>query len=151
MNDKRANIPVLYHNILKHDWNLSFTGIPCVCHLIDCFSAYWFANLPLSLSYYWSLLTAYIHNIYCFTSNNNIFCIFLRRFALFHCVVIYCHLPALSFSLLIFFLILHFYSVMVSWLVLRFLSLYVTLLIFLVIGKLHVMWLNTWSRGSLFE
>jgi len=24
-------------------------------------------QLPLSLSYYWSLFTAYIHTIYCFT------------------------------------------------------------------------------------
>jgi len=37
-------------------------------------------QLPLSWSYYWSLFTAYIHTISCFTSNSKFLCIFLCRF-----------------------------------------------------------------------
>jgi len=52
MNDKSANFTAIYHNILKHGWNLSFTWLPWVCHLIHRFGACWFASLPLSLSHY---------------------------------------------------------------------------------------------------
>jgi len=59
MNDKNANYAAIYHNILKHVWNLSFIWLPWIClHLIDRFSAWWFASSPLSLPHYWSLFTA---------------------------------------------------------------------------------------------
>jgi len=82
MNDKSANFPAIYQNILKHGWNFSFTWLPWICRLIARFSACWIARSPspLSLSHYWSLFTACIHTICCFTSHSNVFCIFLCRF-----------------------------------------------------------------------
>jgi len=98
-------------------------------------------QLPFSLSYYWSLFAAYIHTIYCFTSNSTILCIFLCRFyiPLLRCYtqsppgVFILHLLS-SFSFYTSYLHCHIlllisYSVLVGWSVLRFLSLYVTLLI----------------------
>jgi len=41
MNDKSANFPAIYYNVLKHEWNLSVTWRPSIFHLIDRFSACW--------------------------------------------------------------------------------------------------------------
>ena len=48
MNDNRADFPAIYHNVLKHEWNLSVSWLPSVCHLIDWFSACGFVNFPLT-------------------------------------------------------------------------------------------------------
>jgi len=47
INDKNASFPAVYHNVLKHEWNLSVTWLPWVCHLVDRFSSYGFVNSPL--------------------------------------------------------------------------------------------------------
>jgi len=35
MNVKSTNFPAIYHNVLKHEWNVSITGLPWVL------SSYW--------------------------------------------------------------------------------------------------------------
>jgi len=40
MNDKIANFPAIYRNIIKYEWNLSFIWLP-EFHLIARFSTYW--------------------------------------------------------------------------------------------------------------
>jgi len=58
MKDIIADFPVIYHNVLKHEWHLSFAWLPWVCNLIARFSACWFAssalshNIPLLIAIY---------------------------------------------------------------------------------------------------
>jgi len=112
MNDKSANFPAIYHNILKHGWNLSFTGLTWVCLLLDRFSTCSFAGLPGTTQLILLLIAIYrMHSHYSSVLQIVTFCAFFcPGFTLFCCVVIYCYLPAFHFQLLVLFFLLHFLS-----------------------------------------
>jgi len=75
INDKSANFPPIYHNILKHEWKLSVTWLPWVCHLMDRFSSYGFVNSPLKfitifdryLTHTFTIFTALLYLVMFFT------------------------------------------------------------------------------------
>ena len=108
INDKSANFPPIYHNILKHEWKLSVTWLPWVCHLMDRFSSYGFVNSPLKfitifdryLTHTFTIFTALLYLVMFFTFLCN-FCsisfpylctVISRRFILhFTFSVAYCH------------------------------------------------------------
>jgi len=103
MSDKSANFPAIYHNILKHVWNLSFAWLPWNCHhVIDRFRVCWFASLPLSVPHYWSLFTTWFTLFVVLLHIARFRAFFCAGFTLFCCVVIHCHNQAFHFTLLIF-------------------------------------------------
>jgi len=150
MNDKSVNLPDIYHYVLKREWNLSANWLRWVCHLIDRFCVCEFVQSHQeSLTHY--LIGIWKHTFALFTALLYLvaYCAFMCRLYSIYCVVVHCHLPT-------FFIYTSTFSVaycrpfhMTRCSILRFCLYTSHLSLFLVIGKLHGMWLKTLPWGSL--
>ena len=109
MNDKSANFPAIYYNVLKHERSLSVTGLLWVCILIDRLLCLYICQLSPRKFYtfFYPILSRYI----------TVFCAFLCRFYSIYCAVILHYLPAVFVIHLYVFLwhaFNHSYNVVVS-------------------------------------
>jgi len=86
----------IYHNVSKHEWNLSVTWLHGVCHLTDRFSACRFANSPVKFI---TLLDSYVsHTFTLFTGLlSHVLCISVQVLLYLLRCYLHCHLPAFSF------------------------------------------------------